>query len=124
MNIKIIQILHKKKMNDDEGVSCIPIHTTKGKQLWLNADNNIIYEPEGEDGGEEIGVLKKISSQYHTIFHENEYYTVIKEIKDKKRGMINCCVLTNSLFDKKMKLIGNRKKLKNKEYSFDFTDEI
>ena len=109
---------------DDEGVSCIPIHTTKGKQLWLNADNNIIYEPEGEDGGEEIGVLKKISSQYHTIFHENEYYTVIKEIKDKKRGMINCCVLTNSLFDKKMKLIGNRKKLKNKEYSFDFTDEI
>jgi len=109
---------------DDEGVSCIPIHTTKGKQLWLNADNNIIYEPEGEDGGEEIGVLKKISSQYYTIFHENEYYTVIKEIKDKKRGMINCCVLTNSLFDKKMKLIGNRKKLKNKEYSFDFTDEI
>lgn len=109
---------------DDEGVSCIPIHTTKGKQLWLNADNNTIYEPEGEDGGEEIGVLKKISSQYHTIFHENEYYTVIKEIKDKKRGMINCCVLTNSLFDKKMKLIGNRKKLKNKEYSFDFTDEI
>ena len=68
--------------------------------------------------------MKKISSQYHTIFHENEYYTVIKEIKDKKRGMINCCVLTNSLFDKKMKLIGNRKKLKNKEYSFDFTDEI
>ena len=110
--------------DDDEGVSCIPIHTTKGKQLWLNADNNIIYEPEGEDGGEEIGVLKKISSQYHTILYENEYYTVIKEIKDKKRGMINCCVLTNSLFDKKMKLIGNRKKLKNKEYSFDFTDEI
>jgi len=109
---------------EDEGVSCIPIHTTKGKQLWLNADNNIIYEPEGEDGGEEIGVLKKISSQYHTIFHENEYYTVIKEIKDKKRGMINCCVLTNLLFDKKMKLIGNRRKLKNKEYSFDFTDEI
>jgi hypothetical protein len=109
---------------EDEGVSCIPIHTTKGKQLWLNADNNIIYEPEGEDGGEEIGVLKKISSQYHTILYENEYYTVIKEIKDKKRGMINCCVLTNSLFDKKMKLIGNRKKLKNKEYSFDFTDEI
>ena len=109
---------------DDEGVSCIPIHTTKGKQLWLNADNNIIYEPEGEDGGEEIGVLKKISSQYHTIFHENEYYTVIKEIKDKKRGIINCCVLTNSLFDKKMNLIGNRKKLKNKEYSFEFSDEI
>ena len=109
---------------NDEGVSCIPIHTTKEKQLWLNVDNNIIYEPEGEDGGEEIGILKKISSQYHTILYENEYYTVIKEIKDKKRGIINCCVLTNSLFDKKMNLIGNRKKLKNKEYSFEFTDEI
>jgi hypothetical protein len=109
---------------DDEGVSCIPIHTTKGKQLWLNTDNNIIYEPEGEDGGEEIGVLKKISSQHHHILYENEYYTVIKEIKDKKRGIINCCVLTNSLFDKKMNLIGNRKKLKNKEYSFEFSDEI
>ena len=109
---------------NDEGVSCIPIHTTKEKQLWLNVDNNIIYEPEGEDGGEEIGILKKISSQYHTILYENEYYTVIKEIKDKKRGIINCCVLTNSLFDKKMNLIGNRKKLKNKEYSFEFSDEI
>lgn len=111
--------------DDDEGVSCIPIHTTKGKQLWLNADNNIVYEPEGEDGGEEIGILKEIASIHHTIFHEGKYYTVIKEIKDKKRGIINCCVLTNLLFDKKMmNLIGNRKKLKNKEYTFNFSDEI
>ncbi len=110
--------------DDDEGVSCIPIFTNKGKQLWLNVDNNVIYEPEGEDGGEEIGILKEISSTYHTILHEGKHYTVIKELKDKKRGTVNCCVLSNSLFDKKMNLIGKRKKLKNKEYVLNFSDEI
>jgi hypothetical protein len=121
---EVISSKSKDEEEDDEGVSCIPIFTTKGKQLWLNVDNNIIYEPEGEDGGEEIGILKKISSQYHTILYENEFYTVIKEVKDKKRGTINCCVLSNSLFDKKMNLIGKRKKLKNQEYVFNFSDEI
>lgn len=102
--------------DDDDEVSCTLIYTTKGKQLWLNIDNNIVYEPEGDDNGEEIGLLTKISKKHHTIIHEDEYYTVFKEIKDNNDSLINCCVLTDILFDKDMNVIGKRKKLKNKKY--------
>jgi len=102
--------------DEDDEVSCTLIYTTKGKQLWLNIDNNIVYEPEGADNGEEIGLLTKISKKHHTIIHEDEYYTVIKEIKDNNDSLINCCVLTDILFDKDMNVIGKRKKLKNKKY--------
>ena len=109
---------------DDDSVPCSPIKTIKGKLLWLNEENNIVYEPEGEDGGEELGILKEISKDYSTIIHNKKSYTVIIEINHKNRGKINCCVLTNSLFDKKMNLIGSRTKLKNNDYRFDFSDEI
>jgi hypothetical protein len=109
--------------SDDEstGIECEKITTNKGKTLWLNIENNIVYEPEGDDGGEEIGVLTKISDDYHTILYKKVKYTVIKTFNDIDKGKINCCVLTNKLFDKKFKLIGKRMKLKNNEYKFDYT---
>ena len=114
----------KEDDDDDDDVPCIPIKTIKGKLLWFNEENNIVYEPEGEDGGEELGFLKEISKDYSTITHNKKTYTVIIEINHKNRGKINCCVLTDSLFDKKMNLIGTRTKLKNNDYMFDFSDEI
>jgi len=114
---------HEDDDHEDD-VPCIPIKTIKGKLLWFNEENNIVYEPEGEDSGEELGFLKEISKDYSTIIHNKKTYTVIIEISHKNRGKINCCVLTNSLFDKKMNLIGTRKKLKNNDYRFDFLDEI
>lgn len=110
--------------NDEEGISCIPIFTVDGKHLWLDKDKKIVYEPEGEDGGEEIGFLKPISEKYHKIFYEDNYFTIIKKINVKKRGDILCCVLSNKLFDKKMNYIGNRNHIKNQEYQFEFFDEI
>ena len=128
--------LNNNKLNDDnsnnsdilddnsEGVPCISIYTQKGKQLWLNVDDNTVYEPEGEDNGEEIGILKEISEEYHTILHENKMYTVLKELSIKKYNKIYCCVLSDNLFDKNLNLVGKRKKLKNKEYKFEFNNEI
>jgi hypothetical protein len=107
---------------DEEGVSCIPIYTNKKKLLWYNQDNQIVYEPEGDDGGEEIGILKEISEEYHTINYEGKLCTVLKEINNiKNKGKLYCCVLTNSLFDKELNFIGTRNKIKNNEYNFDFT---
>jgi hypothetical protein len=111
-------------LEEDDSVPCVPIKTIKGKLLWLNEENNTVYEPEGEDGGEELGILKEISKDYSTIIHNKKSYTIIIEINHKNRGKINCCVLTDSLFDKKMNLIGTRTKLKNNDYRFDFSDEI
>jgi hypothetical protein len=105
---------------ESEGVSCIPIYTNKNKLLWYNEDTKIVYEPEGDDGGEELGVLTKISNEYHTINYNNELYTVLKKHEVKDKGSIFCCVLTDTLFDKKMNFIGSRTKLKNNEYRFDF----
>jgi hypothetical protein len=109
--------------DDDQsnGVECEKIITNKGKTLWLNIENNIVYEPEGDDGGEEIGVLTKIPDKHHTILYKDVKYTVIKTFNDIDKGQINCCVLSNKLFDKKFKLIGKRMKLKNNEYKFDYT---
>jgi hypothetical protein len=110
--------------DDEEGISCIQIYTVKGRLLCLDEENNIVYEPQEDDNGQEIGVLKEIPSKYHTIFHNDKYYTVIKEIKIKNRNNILCCVLSDNLFDKKLNYIGKRIKLKNNEYNFDFIDEL
>ena len=107
--------------SDDEGVSCIPIYTNKNKLLWYNSEDQTVYEPEGDDGGKEIGILKEISKEYHTINYNDKSYTVLIELSDKSKGKIYCCVLTDSLFDKKLNFIGVRTKVKNNEYRFDFT---
>lgn len=108
----------------EEGIECIDIYTTKQKLLWYNEENNKVYEPEGDDDGEEIGILKEISIDHHTIMHDDKYFTVVKEITDKKYGKIYCCSLTNKLFDKKLNQIGIKKKLKNNEYQLTFSNEL
>ena len=107
--------------SDDEGVSCIPIYTNKKKLLWYNEDNQSVYEPEGDDSGEEIGLLIEISMEYHTINHNDKFYTVLNELNVKDKGNIYYCVLTDSLFDKELNFIGTRTKIKNNKYRFDFT---
>jgi hypothetical protein len=119
---------NEKEENSDseEGVSCIEIRTTKDKLLWYNEETGAVYEPEGDDGGEEIGILKEISEKYHTIKMNDKSYTVLKDINVKKHGTIYYCALTNKLFNKKLKYIGNRKKSKDKpnEYQLDFFNEL
>jgi hypothetical protein len=107
----------------DSGVSCIQIETLKGKILWLNQENNCIYEPEGDDEGKELGILKKIKKKNATILYKDDYYTVIEERDHEKKGEIYRCVLSNNLFDKKMNLIGTLEHLRNNEYRYNFTDK-
>lgn len=109
---------------NNEEVSCDEIYTTKDKLLWYNEENNTIYEPEGDDGGEEIGILSEIHIDYHTIVHNNKYYTVLKEIFEKKHGKIYSCSLTDKLFNRDLEYIGNQKRLKNNEYQMIFFNEI
>jgi hypothetical protein len=109
---------------NNEEVSCDEIYTTKNKLLWYNEENNTVYEPEGEDGGEEIGILKEIHIDHHTILHNDKFYTVLKEIFEKKHGRIYYCSLTNKLFNRDLEYIGNQKRLKNNEYQMIFLNEI
>ena len=117
---------YEKEEDSDEGVSCIEIRTTKDKLLWYNEESGAVYEPEGEDGGEEIGMLREISEKFHTIKFNDKLYTVLKAITVPKRGQLYYCALTNKLFNEKLKHIGNRKKSKDKknEYQLVFLDEL
>jgi hypothetical protein len=110
---------NKDSLNDDEA-SCISICTNKDELLWYDEDNHIVYEPEEDDGGKEIGFLKEISDEYHTIKYNNKLYTVLKEINVKNQGNVYCCVLTDTLFNNELNFIGIRTKIKNNEYRFDF----
>ena len=98
-----------EESDDEEEVSCVPIYTTKDKLLWLNTETNFVYEPEGNDGGEEIGILTPIKEKYATVFYNDEHYTVLKNVKDPSDKASFYCTLTNSMFDKNMKYIGKHK---------------
>jgi len=104
----------------DNSISCIPIYTNTEELLWYNEDNKTIYLPDGEDGGQELGILTEISNKYHTIKHNDKLYTVLKEIHVNNRGNVYCCVLTDSLFNESLKCIGTRIKIKNNDYRFEF----
>ena len=93
----------------EEEVSCIPIYTKKDKLLWYNPENNFVYEPEGNDGGEEIGILTQVKEKYATVVYNDEHYTVLKNVKDPNDKASFYCTLTNSMFDKNMKYIGKHK---------------
>jgi hypothetical protein len=110
----------ESESESESDVQVVEIYSTNGKLLYYDEENNSVIEPEGNDSGEIIGTLKEISKEYHTVFYNDKHYSVVKELKHPEKGKIYCCVLTNKVFDKKMKLIGSRTKLKNKEYRFDF----
>jgi len=108
--------------DDDEGVSCIQIISNNNESLWYNQETNTIYKPDDENNGEEIGFLKEISEEYHTIVHENKLYTVLIEENHPQKGKIHCCVLTDTLFNVDLNFIGTRTKINDKKYNFNFTD--
>jgi len=109
----------------EEEVHCEEIYTiNKNKLLWYNKENNTVYSPEEDDGGEEIGILKEINKKYHTIIFESKYFTVIEFVKHKKYKNINCCVITNKLFNDNYEHIGNRKIIENNKYEMFFFNEI
>lgn len=107
--------------DDEDGVSCIQINTIKGKQLWLNEETKMIYEPEDDDETEAkpMGELAEVPEEFHTIYHNSKYYTVINKINNKGK-LVYYCSLTDRLFNKKFKHIGKRTMLKNKEYKFEY----
>jgi hypothetical protein len=107
--------------DNENTVQCIEIKTIDNISLYLDPDDNKIYQPsEEEEDGEEIGYLKEISKKYHQIKYNDKLYTVMKEFDHVSKGKIYCCVLSNLLFDKKSKKIGKRIKIKGNEYTFQF----
>lgn len=108
--------------NDDEGLECIELITIDNEKLMYNENDQMIYKlsDDEEYNGIELGLLKEISKKYHTIFHNNKYYTVLIELIHNKET-IYCCVLKDKLFNQKLELIGKRIKTNDNEYKLKFS---
>jgi hypothetical protein len=92
--------------SDQESVSCIPIYTKDKQELWYNPENKMVYKMCDENGdGTELGELKEISNEFHTLEYNNKYYTIVNPYKSKKNGNCFKCIFTNVLFDKNMNFI-------------------
>ena len=94
----------------------------KGDSLLHNKTTNIIYRPDEDGGGEDIGFLTEIKKKYSTIYFEesNKYYTVMTDIKHPSGNEYKRCSLTNKFFDKKLKFMGKLSQINKNKYEFIF----
>jgi|TARA_B110000483_G_C18206320_1_gene547828 hypothetical protein len=107
--------------DDDSGIACEEIYTTKGKLLYLEPESMSVIEPEGENEGESIGILYKIEKKYGTIIKDNCYYTVLSQNKisyDEVEYFKD--VLNNRIFDDNLVFKGRVTKKSDSEYKFHF----
>lgn len=104
----------------DGEVDAIEIKTKKGKLLYLNSENYIVYEP--EDGEfSELGKLEIIDTSYATIDYMHQNWTILQKINnpvesDEKNKEIYLCSLTNNVFNLQKKYLGVLTQKKNNMY--------
>ena len=128
--LSVDSILEEEEEEEEESVSeveisVIEIYTNKGRLLLYDSETNIVYNPE-DTRKNGMGKLVKIPLKYSTIKIKNDNYTVITEFLHKKYAKINCCVLTDKLYNDNFDYIGIRKKNKydKNKYDLEFIDEI
>ena len=107
--------------DDDSGIACEEIYTTKGKLLYLEPDSMSVIEPEGDNEGESIGTLYEIEKKYGTIIKDNSYYTVLSQNKVRYEDIDYFRdVLNNRIFDDNLLFKGRVTIKSNSEYKFHF----
>ena len=105
---------------EDNEIDAIEIKTKKGKLLYLNSDDYIVYEP--EDGEfSELGKLESVDASYATIEYMHQTWTILRKIdnpieSDEKNKEIYLCSMTNNVFDLQKKYLGVLTQKKNNMY--------
>jgi hypothetical protein len=108
-NKKVIHLEDIYNTNSiNQNISFIELKTNDDKVVWYNQENNNVYEYNKSKNTYEImGILREISKDYCKIKYNGKLYTILLEI-NKNKKKIFCCVLTDSLFDENLNLIGTR----------------
>jgi hypothetical protein len=106
----------------EEQISCEEITTLKGETLFYDKNTNIVYRPDQDESGKDIGFLTEIIKKYSTIYFEEnkKYYTVITDIKDSTGTEYKRCTITDKFFNKKLKFMGKLSLIENNKYEFIF----
>lgn len=107
--------------DDDSGIACEEIYTTKGKLLYLEPESMSVIEPEGDNEGESIGILYKIEKKFSTVIKDNSYYTVLSQNKIKYEDEEYFRdVLNDRIFDNNLVFKGRVTVKKDSTYKFHF----
>ena len=92
--------------DDDSGdeASTISILTKDGRELYLDQDDNTVYELDDDNEGVDIGKLIPVNDSTAPIFMDEMSSNCIvgKELVDKGKDYIRCTV-SNKLYQKKSK---------------------
>jgi hypothetical protein len=108
---------HEEEENE---IDAIEIQTKKGKLLYLNSEDYVVYEP--EDGEfSELGKLEVVDISYATIDYDHRNWTILRKIdnpveSDEKNKEIYLCSLTNNVFNLQKKYLGVLTQKKNNMY--------
>ncbi len=98
------------------------IYTNDGQQFYIK--NTTVYKADGDDGCAEVGELIEIVQKHHTIKYNEKYYSIFHKDNHVRKGVIYICIISNKVFNAKMKHIGKAKKTGLNTYELVFPDEI
>jgi hypothetical protein len=111
---------NEEHQEDENEIDAIEIKTKKGKLLYLNSEDYVVYEP--EDGEfSELGKLEVVDASYATIDYMLQNWTILRKIdnpieSDEKNKEIYLCSLTNNVFNLQKKYLGVLTQKKNNMY--------
>ena len=95
------QPINKNYESDSSTAECIQIISKTGKAYYLEEDSMIIYEPQGEDNGNELGMLTKVNDKKAPFFKGGLHYIIGKMIKVGKKEYIMCVITKRAYFNDK-----------------------
>jgi hypothetical protein len=108
------------EQNEDD---FIKIESNDGQLFYIKDD-----EAFGENDDETysiVGIFTEVKKKYHTIIHEEKYYTIFFNHTHPRKGNIKLCIVSNKIYDAKMNHIGDGIKMdSNTNYDLKFFDEI
>lgn len=110
---------------DDEEPELEPddeIFTNDGQNFYIK--NTTVYKADGVDGCAEVGELIEIVQKHHTIKYNEKYYSIFHKDNHVRKGVIYICIISNKVFNAKMKHIGKAKKTGSNTYELVFPDEL
>lgn len=129
-----VQSSEDNSISSEDESEYIHIYTHNNENYFLDKNNFEVYrsDDESEEGGTNvtnIGILKETSYENHILEYENKYYSILKEKKIGRRGIVYLSIFNDIIYDSKMNHIGkiteriyiNKNEI---EYKFEFLDEI
>ena len=101
----------------------VKVTSNNNTSYYINGDE--AYGENDDETYSKVGVFTETKKKYHTIIHNEKYYTIFFNYEHARKGSIHLCVISNKIYDKKMNHIGNGiKKSSETDYDLEFFDEI